>query len=105
MIAVIVQLMVTTFFLFNAPGDERYIEVKSIGRDGKEGAFRFFLSGNELTVSNLSNHRKNYYFYLVQYGKDGEPCNLYVKHAQDLYTNSEMTPCAYVVRFDLEEPA
>lgn len=35
MIAVIVQLMVTTFF-FNAPGDERYIEVKSIGRDGKE---------------------------------------------------------------------
>lgn len=65
----------------------------------------FFLSGNELTVSNLSNHRKNYYFYLVQYGKDGEPCNLYVKHAQDLYTNSEMTPCAYVVRFDLEEPA
>ena len=36
--------------------------------------------------------------------KDGEPCNLYVKHAQDLYTNSEMTPCAYVVRFDLEEP-
>ncbi|HFV4218507.1 TPA: DUF3883 domain-containing protein, partial [Escherichia coli] len=87
------------------PGDERYIEVKSIGRDGKEGAFRFFLSGNELTVSNLSNHRKNYYFYLVQYGKDGEPCNLYVKHAQDLYTNSEMTPCAYVVRFDLEEPA
>ncbi|EOI6955492.1 TPA: hypothetical protein ACIO6J_004570, partial [Salmonella enterica subsp. enterica serovar Typhimurium] len=35
----------------------------------------------------------------------GEPCNLYVKHAQDLYTNSEMSPCAYVVRFDLEEPA
>ncbi|HGP2439606.1 TPA: hexulose-6-phosphate synthase, partial [Salmonella enterica] len=66
---------------------------------------RFFLSGNELTVSNLSNHSKNYYFYLVQYGKDGEPCNLYVKHAQDLYTNSEMSPCAYVVRFDLEEPA
>ncbi|WP_251990325.1 hypothetical protein, partial [Salmonella enterica] len=26
-------------------------------------------------------------------------------HAQDLYTNSEMSPCAYVVRFDLEEPA
>lgn len=93
------------FLSFNAPGDERYIEVKSIGRDGKEGAFRFFLSGNELTVSNLSNHSKNYYFYLVQYGKDGEPCNLYVKHAQDLYTNSEMSPCAYVVRFDLEEPA
>ena len=90
------------FLSFNAPGDERYIEVKSIGRDGKEGAFRFFLSGNELTVSNLSNHRKNYYFYLVQYGKDGEPCNLYVKHAQDLYTKSEMSPCAYVVRFDLE---
>ncbi|MEY5394184.1 hypothetical protein WI820_25215, partial [Salmonella enterica subsp. enterica serovar Corvallis] len=22
-----------------------------------------------------------------------------------LYTNSEMSPCAYVVRFDLEEPA
>ncbi|MBM0528358.1 hexulose-6-phosphate synthase, partial [Klebsiella pneumoniae] len=40
-----------------------------------------------------------------QYGKDGEPCNLYVKHAQDLYTKSEMSPCAYVVRFDLEEPA
>ncbi len=41
MIAVIVQLMVTTFFLLMPCGDERYIEVKSIGRDGKEGAFVF----------------------------------------------------------------
>ncbi len=91
MIAVIVQLMVTTFFLLMPPGDERYIEVKINWPRWKRGTFRFSLSGNELTVSNLSNHRKNYYFYLVQYGKDGEPCNLYVKHAQDLYTNSEMT--------------
>ncbi len=68
MIAVIVQLMVTTFFLL-MPRDERYIEVKSIGWDGKEGAFRFFLSGNELTVSNLSNHSKTIIFILYSMGK------------------------------------
>lgn len=85
------------------PGHERYIEVKSIGKDKKENYFRFFLSENEHTVSVSDEHRDDYYFYLVRYNKHGNPCNVSVKKAAEFYTNSEMIPCAYKVKFDINE--
>lgn len=91
------------YLSFSAPGHERYIEVKSVGRDRKEDCFRFYLSENELSTSNSDESCSDYYFYLVFFGKDGKPCNLLARHAKEFYTNSEITPCAYVVRFDLED--
>lgn len=91
------------YLSFSAPGHERYIEVKSVGRDRKEECFRFYLSENELSVSNSHESSSDYYFYLVLYGKDGKPCDLLARHAKEFYTSSEISPCAYVVRFDLED--
>jgi len=91
------------FLSFSAPECERYVEVKSVGRDRKEGCFRFFLSENELSVSNSEENSQEYYFYLVLYGKDGKPCDLLARHAKEFYSNSEITPCAYMVRFDLDD--
>ncbi len=91
------------YLSFSAPGQERYIEVKSVGRDRKEECFRFYLSENELSVSNSDESSKDYYFYLVLYGKDGKPCDLLARHAKEFYSSSEISPCAYVVRFDLED--
>lgn len=91
------------YLSFTAPGHERYIEVKSVGRDRKEGCFRFYLSENELSISNSDESSNDYYFYLVFYGKDGKPCDLLARHAKEFYSSSEISPCAYVVRFDLEE--
>lgn len=91
------------YLSFSAPGRERYIEVKSVGRDRKEEYFRFYLSENELSVSNSDENSREYYFYLVLYGKDGKPYDVLAKHAKEFYLSSEISPCAYVVRFDLEE--
>jgi len=91
------------YLSFSKPEHERYIEVKSIGRDKKGKFFRFFLSENELSVSKSDEHCKDYYFYLVRYGKDGNPCDVLVREAKEFYSNSEMSPCAYVVKFDIEE--
>ncbi|MFZ3037418.1 MAG: DUF3883 domain-containing protein [Rugosibacter sp.] len=91
------------YLSFSAPGHERYIEVKSVGRDRKEECFRFYLSENELSVSNSDESSSDYYFYLVLYGKDGKPCDLLARHAKEFYSSSEIIPCAYVVRFDLED--
>lgn len=91
------------YLSFSAPGHERYIEVKSVGRDRKEECFRFYLSENELSVSNSDECSSDYYFYLVLYGKDGKPCDLLARHAKKFYSSSDISPCAYVVRFDLED--
>lgn len=91
------------FLSFSEPEHERYIEVKSIGRDRKEDCFRFYISENELSVSNSDECSRDYYFYLVLYGKDGKPCDLQARHAKELYLSSDICPCAYVVRFDLED--
>lgn len=90
------------YLSFSAPGHERYIEVKSVGRDRKEECFRFYLSENELSVSNSDESSADYYFYLVLYDKDGKPCDLLARHAKEFYSSCEISPCAYVVRFDLE---
>ena len=91
------------FLSFSSPKQERYIEVKSLGFDRKEECFRFFLSENEQFISKSDEHKSEYYFYLVRYGKDGKPQDLIVKLAQDLYTNCDIKPCAYIVRIALEE--
>ncbi|AOR59329.1 DUF3883 domain-containing protein [Pectobacterium parmentieri] len=91
------------YLSFNTPGHERYIEVKSVGRNRKEECFQFYLSENERSVSISDESSKDYYFYLVFYSKDGNPYDVLAKRAKDFYSNSEMFPCSYVVRFDLEE--
>lgn len=91
------------YLSFSAPGHERYIEVKSAGKDRRGGGFRFYLSENERAVSASATAKDDYYFYLVFFDKTGKPCDVLVKQAKELYENSEMTPCAYVVRFDRDE--
>ncbi|WP_292992651.1 DUF3883 domain-containing protein [Nitrosomonas sp.] len=91
------------FLSFSAPELERYIEVKSVGRDWKEASLRFYLSDNERSVSESDESGHEYYFYLVFYGKDLKPCDLLIKHAQEFYLSCEISPCAYMVRFNLEE--
>lgn len=92
------------YLSFSAPGHERYIEVKSVGRDRKEDCFRFYISENELLVSKSDESSSDYYFYLVFYGKDGKPCDILTTHAKEFYAMSEISPCAFVVRFDLVDP-
>jgi len=89
------------FLSHTSPGRQRYIEVKSAGRDKKGEGYRFYLSDNELGVSKSKDHRDEYYFYLVLYNNRGKPHDLVVKRAKELYPDSIINPCAYFVRFDL----
>jgi hypothetical protein len=91
------------FLSFSAPGQERYIEVKSLGFDRQEECFRFFLSDNEFKTSQSGEYGPDYYFYLVRYDKDGKPQDLLARHVKDVYSNSEISSCAYIVRFDMED--
>jgi len=87
----------------SAPDQKRYIEVKSLRRDRKENCFSFFLSENELEVSKSDKHCSEYYFYLVKYGKNGNPQCLIARHADDIYFSGEISPCAFIVRLDLDD--
>jgi hypothetical protein len=88
------------FMSYSRPGVERYIEVKSIGKTLKS-EYRFILSENEMFVSKSKAHRKEYYFYLVKYGKNEKPEDIYVKKASEMYKNSDIKACAYSVNFEL----
>ena len=90
------------FLSYSKPGIERYIEVKSIGKKSN-GQYRFFLSDNEMMISKSSEHKEEYYFYLVRYGKDGTPVDLYIKKAIEMYEHSNIEPCAYSINFELSE--
>lgn len=90
------------FESFNAPGSPRYIEVKSLGFDRRENCYRFFLSENERQTSNSDSHGNNYYFYMVLYGKDSKPMQVVAKIKDEIYENSDISPCAYIVRFELD---
>tara|TARA_Y100000588_G_scaffold122336_1_gene134045 strand:+ start:6887 stop:8002 length:1116 start_codon:yes stop_codon:yes gene_type:complete len=90
------------FLSYSKPGVERYIEVKSIGKKSN-GQYRFFLSDNEMTISKSFKHKEEYYFYLVKYGKDGVPVDLYIKKASEMYEDSDIEPCAYSINFELSE--
>lgn len=88
------------FLSYSAPDRQRFIEVKSVGKDKKDGSFRFFLSDNEKTVSKLDDHCDDYYFYMVFYGNEGNPVDILIKTAEELYSCSELSPCAYILRFE-----
>ncbi|MCA1326260.1 winged helix-turn-helix transcriptional regulator [Herbaspirillum seropedicae] len=88
----------------SASKSTRYIEVKSVGKLPGEEGYRFFLSDNEHTVSELNSHRSAYFFYLVFFGRDGNPETLREICAEELYQNSELSPASYVVRFAFGRP-
>ncbi len=88
------------FLSHTAQRQQRYIEVKAVGKLPNGEGHRFFLSDNEHTVSESAGHRRAYFFYLVFFGRDGKPEDLRPISAEELYQRSEMSPASYVVRFD-----
>lgn len=90
------------FLSHSSAKQQRFVEVKSVGKLPGGKGHRFFLSDNEHLVSISKEHRDEYYFYLVFFNGDGEPASLQPINAEELYEHSEMLPASYVVRFDLE---
>ena len=84
-------------------GVERYIEVKAVGKLKGGDGYRFFLSENEMTVSQNSEKDKNYYFYLVFFSADGEPNSLKAEEANKLYKNVDILPASYQIQFELDK--
>lgn len=93
------------FLSHTSAKQQRFVEVKSVGKLQGGKGHRFFLSDNEHQVSISAEHRNEYYFYLVFFNGDGEPTSLQPINAENLYERSEMLPASYVVRFDLEDGA
>jgi hypothetical protein len=91
------------FLSHTEPGRERFIEVKSAGRNRAGAGYRFFLSGTQHEISLTPDVRDHYYFYLVFYDKDGKPSDLKAWKAEELYEIGELGPNGYVVAFDWEE--
>lgn len=89
------------FLSHNADGELRFIEVKSVGKDSE--GHRFFLSDNEHRTSLSADHAIAYYFYLVFFDGRKQPCDLVAILATHLYSNAELTPASYAVRFDLRK--
>ncbi len=87
----------------SSPSQKRYIEVKSVGYNHSEQSYRFFLSGNELKISQQAEKLEHYYFYLVFYGKEGQPERVVAKLASELYLQSNLEPCAYTVSFEFTD--
>lgn len=88
------------FLSHTSPKQQRFIEVKAVGKlPGGEG-HRFFLSDNEHIVSTSDKHYGTYFFYLVFFDSAGKPLELRPMRADELYHQSEMSPASYVVRFD-----
>jgi hypothetical protein len=90
------------FLSHSSSTQERFIEVKSVGKLSGGRGYRFFLSENEHSISLSSNHRDNYYFYMVFFDRNSEPISLKAIRADELYKVSELSPAVYTVQFDLE---
>lgn len=88
------------FLSHTSDKQQRFIEVKSVGKQINGEGHRFFLSENELTVSQSVSHKDSYFFYLVFFGKNQKPLELLPILAKDMYVIGEKTPASYVVRFD-----
>lgn len=88
------------FLSHTSQTQQRYIEVKSVGKLPGGQGHRFFLSENEHTVSKSADHRGAYFFYLVFFNGNGQPFELQPIRADELYELGEMSPASYVVRFD-----
>lgn len=67
---------------------KRFIEVKTFTGS------RFFLSANELL---RADEEPNYYFYLVTYGKDGEPEECHSFRAADVLDSCKLKPQNFMV--------
>ncbi|QQO35378.1 DUF3883 domain-containing protein [Bradyrhizobium diazoefficiens] len=91
------------FVSYTAPGKERFIEVKSAGKNRTAPGYRFFLSETEHKISLTANARDSYYFYLVFFDQDGKPYDLRAWKAEELYAISDLGPNGYVVSFDWED--
>lgn len=89
------------FLSHSSPKVQRFIEVKSAGRNRSASGYRFFLSENELRVSRSPAHKNEYYFYLVFY-KNRKPYSLKEVKASDFMKSAELGPNGYVVAFDLD---
>ena len=89
-------------FLSDAPGQPRYIEVKTARKTS--GGYCFHLSETQKFVSKMKSNRARYYFYLVCYESDGKPSELIPERADHLYQNSSLSPEAYLVEFDIGKP-
>lgn len=87
------------FLSHNYDDEPRYIEVKSVA--WRDNGYRFFLSDNEHKTSRSSEHAKAYYFYLVFFDAKKRPSSVVSILAEHLYTNAELSPASYLVRFDL----
>jgi hypothetical protein len=91
------------FLSHTEPGRERFIEVKSAGRNRAGAGYRFFLSETQHETSLTSDVQDHYYFYLVFYDKDGNPSDLRAWKAEELYAIGELGPNGYVVAFDWKD--
>ncbi|ULH06461.1 DUF3883 domain-containing protein [Alcaligenes faecalis] len=90
------------FLSHSSKHQERYIEVKSVGKLPRGGGHRFFLSDNEHQVSLSNEHCSEYYFYLVFFNKNGQPIELQPIRADELYRKAELLPVTYMVRFEYQ---
>lgn len=88
------------FLSYTSPRQQRYIEVKSVGKLPNGEGHRFFLSDNEHVISMSDKHRGDYFFYLVFFDRNGQPGDLRPIRADELYQKSEISPASYVVRFN-----
>lgn len=90
------------FLSYSEPHIERFIEVKTAGRNWAKSGYRFFLSEHERKVSLKPENRNRYYFYLV-FHEDGKPTALEEWPADDLYEICDIGTNGYVVTFERDE--
>lgn len=90
------------FLSHTSPKQQRFIEVKAVGKLTSGEGHRFFLSDNEHIVSTSDEHCGEYFFYLVFFDGAGEPFELRPIRADELYKQSELLPASYIVRFDFK---
>lgn len=88
------------FLSHSSATQERYIEVKAVGKYGSTGRHRFFLSNNEHVISNTKEHSAAYFFYLVFFETNGKPLELIPMKAEELYQQSEILAASYLIHFD-----
>jgi len=89
------------FQSYNSPRSSRFIEVKAVAKVHRDSAYRFFLSENEKAVSVGNDCRNNYFFYLVFF-EGGQPTQIHTVLASELYKNAELSPSAFIVRFEYQ---
>lgn len=89
------------FLSFSSKDKERYIEVKTVGKDYKSGELRFFISDNELQMSKKRRNSNKYFFYLVFIGSDKKPSKLVKKSTKQIQKIANFYPSSYKARFKL----